>query len=109
MGGFFISTSMESILIDNRYNTVPPCYHDKSRSLSLAMYPKPQKCSVKDCNEIGDRHHPDYEHPENVIWLCHKHHMEQHRREWEAMRLAFAEDQTIYYPDRDYSLNYSES
>lgn len=30
-------------------------------------------------NEKADGHHIDYSRPLDVIWLCRKHHMEQHR------------------------------
>lgn len=35
-------------------------------------------CSMRDCNEIGQQHHPDYTKPEWVIWICKDHHYEVH-------------------------------
>lgn len=34
----------------------------------------PQKCFVEDCNNLGERHHPDYSKPEEIIWVCKSHH-----------------------------------
>ena len=32
------------------------------------------------CGETTvEAHHPDYSHPLDVVWLCHKHHKEAHR------------------------------
>lgn len=39
-----------------------------------------QVCSIKDCNEIGERHHHSYEKPRDIIWLCKKHHEQLHSR-----------------------------
>jgi hypothetical protein len=44
---------------------------------------KPQRC--RDCGASkADGHHPDYTKPLEVIWLCRKHHVAEHRR----LRLA---------------------
>jgi hypothetical protein len=47
---------------------------------SKAIYHNPtrKKCSIKNCNNIGERHHPDYSKPKNIIWLCKKHHEQVH-------------------------------
>ena len=38
----------------------------------------------KPCKQCGDTnsgaHHPDYSKPVEVVWLCQKHHSEQHRK-----------------------------
>lgn len=39
---------------------------------------KKQPCEV--CGEPAHAHHEDYSKPLDVMWLCHKHHMEQHRK-----------------------------
>ena len=40
---------------------------------------KKQPCQV--CGNIKvDGHHPDYSKPLEVMWLCHSHHMELHRK-----------------------------
>jgi len=47
-----------------------------ARIQKQAVYANPerQRCSIKDCFSIGERHHPDYSKPKEVIWLCKKHH-----------------------------------
>jgi len=42
-------------------------------------YPVRQKCSVKDCNKLGERHIIDSRNPLKIAWLCRKHHMLWHR------------------------------
>ncbi len=39
-----------------------------------------QECSIKRCNEIGERHHEDYDKPLEIIWLCRKHHYAVHSK-----------------------------
>lgn len=37
-------------------------------------------CSIPNCNEtIVEAHHPDYDSPLDVVWLCSNHHKEIHR------------------------------
>lgn len=31
-------------------------------------------CAIVDCEKIGETHHPDYDKPYEVVWLCKKHH-----------------------------------
>jgi len=50
----------------------------KAQSIANRAYPISQICSVAGCNEIGERHHPDYDKPLEIIWLCRKHHKELH-------------------------------
>jgi len=41
---------------------------------------KKQPCEI--CGEIKvDGHHTDYSNPLDVMWLCRKHHADQHRKE----------------------------
>ena len=42
------------------------------------VHKKQQECSIKGCNLLGERHHPDYKKREQIIWLCRKHHLEIH-------------------------------
>ena len=49
------------------------------RTISNLHFPNPQQCSVKDCPEVGHRHHSDYNKPNIIVWLCRKHHMEYHQ------------------------------
>jgi hypothetical protein len=37
-----------------------------------------QDCRV--CHRPAEIHHPDYDKPLEVIWLCHQHNLEEHRR-----------------------------
>lgn len=45
------------------------------------------------CNVCGDQkseiHHKDYSKPLEVVWLCRKHHMEQHRTERDKLTGLF--------------------
>lgn len=42
----------------------------KARRANVA----PQKCLIKGCNNLGERHHPDYSKPEEIVWICKSHH-----------------------------------
>lgn len=42
--------------------------------ISKKKNPVPQKCTVAGCKEIGERHHPDYSKPDEIIWICRSHH-----------------------------------
>jgi len=37
-----------------------------------------QCCSVEGCEVEGERHHPDYSKPLEIVWLCRKHHRAVH-------------------------------
>lgn len=50
----------------------------KAQNIAFALYPIPQKCTVSNCEDIGERHHIDYAYPEEIIWLCKKHHRRTH-------------------------------
>ena len=52
------------------YKKNPPT----QRGLARRAYPVRKTCQVKGCNELGERHHPDYRKPLKIVWLCHKHH-----------------------------------
>ena len=40
-----------------------------------------EKKSCEVCGDVkADAHHPDYDRPMLVRWLCRKHHKEEHRR-----------------------------
>jgi hypothetical protein len=49
-----------------------------AHNLANKVYPEVQVCSVSGCNNIGERHHPDYEKPLEIEWLCTKHHRAHH-------------------------------
>lgn len=36
--------------------------------------PIAQKCSIQGCDQLGERHHPDYSKPKEIVWLCRNHH-----------------------------------
>jgi hypothetical protein len=36
--------------------------------------PERKVCSIKKCDNLGERHHPDYSKPKEIIWLCKYHH-----------------------------------
>lgn len=50
----------------------------KAQNRALYVYHEPQECSIKNCDEIGERHHPEYDDTETIIWLCRKHHRQIH-------------------------------
>lgn len=35
-------------------------------------------CAVSDCDRKPEAHHPDYDAPLSVVWLCRAHHMQAH-------------------------------
>ncbi len=52
---------------------------EKARNDAKYAFPIPQICAVVGCNEVGERHHLDYEFPLDIIWLCKRHHAMAHR------------------------------
>ena len=46
-----------------------------ARALAHSFYPERQICSIVGCKQIGERHHPDYNKPKEIIWLCKTHHL----------------------------------
>ena len=57
------------------------CYKYRQNAISIGRYHnlKPYVCTLIDCDRMGERHHPDYDKPKVVEWLCPKHHNEKHR------------------------------
>jgi len=51
-----------------------------AQGVALYNFPDAQLCSVEGCYVVGERHHPDYSKPLEIIWLCHKHHMALRRK-----------------------------
>lgn len=35
-------------------------------------------CAVPDCERKPEAHHPDYDRPLDVVWLCRSHHQQAH-------------------------------
>lgn len=46
----------------------------KARIKAKEFYKNRQKCSIENCNELGQRHHHDYSRPLDIVWLCNYHH-----------------------------------
>lgn len=61
-------------------------YKDKNRHKIRAQnkaqyrFKEIQICSIKGCKEKGIKHHPNYNKPFEIIWLCEKHHLMVHNR-----------------------------
>lgn len=51
----------------------------KSQRIANKAYPIKQICSITGCNNLGERHHIDYDKPLEILWLCRKHHREFHK------------------------------
>ena len=49
-------------------------YKIKARSIAHWVYKKRQVCQVPGCQGLGVRHHPDYNKPKEIQWLCDLHH-----------------------------------
>ena len=51
-------------------------YPERQRCRSKANYfiKGNELCSIKGCNRLGEKHHPDYNNPLQIIWLCRRHH-----------------------------------
>jgi hypothetical protein len=39
---------------------------------------RPESCSIENCNNPAQAHHPNYSKPLEVIWLCQSHHTDLH-------------------------------
>jgi hypothetical protein len=46
----------------------------KAQNRALYLYEN-QKCSIANCMEQGERHHPGYDRQDEVVILCRKHHL----------------------------------
>ena len=55
-------------------------YKERKRASDIAQYhhTEQQLCSVVGCGARGERHHPDYTKPQEILWLCKKHHRLMH-------------------------------
>jgi len=62
------------------YNKGIPRYKTNARATASFKHPGRQVCSVEGCDRLGERHHPDYEKPSEIVWLCPVHHYKEHHR-----------------------------
>lgn len=53
---------------------------ERARLAALLIITTPSPCSVPGCESTGERHHPDYSKPLEIVWLCRKHHRMIHRK-----------------------------
>lgn len=51
---------------------------DRVGHRARAFHKVPKLCSFKGCKTMGERHHPDYSKPLEIIWLCRQHHFKTH-------------------------------
>ena len=49
-----------------------------ARSKSRYHFKKRMPCEVAGCEDLGERHHENYDLPLNIRWLCRRHHRESH-------------------------------
>lgn len=72
-----------------RHKDLPDDARRKANVRALSRhYVKTGKIIQTPCVKCGDpnsqRHHPDYDKPLEVIWLCRKHHLELHAEKSET-------------------------
>lgn len=48
------------------------------RYKAYCRYPVPQVCEIDGCDNLGERHHDDYDKPYEIRWLCIGHHKKLH-------------------------------
>lgn len=61
-----------------RYHNPIEKRKDRARQLAREKFPIAEQCSRAKCGEAGQRHHPDYSKPLEIIWLCKRHHTDLH-------------------------------
>jgi hypothetical protein len=50
-----------------------------SKAILRGIMVKPDFCAMPDCDcKDVEAHHPDYDAPLDVVWLCHAHHRQTH-------------------------------
>jgi len=52
-----------------------------ARRAAWFKFKEVQSCSISRCTAKGERHHPDYNQPSDIIWLCKKHHVMAHSKQ----------------------------
>jgi hypothetical protein len=48
-------------------------------AITRYYFPETKPCIREECCNPGERHHPNYDKPYEIVWLCHKHHVQCHR------------------------------
>ena len=58
----------------------PDKHRENSRRGVSAKHHHPvrKKCSIDNCDNLGERHHPDPDKHDEIIWLCKFHHTKEH-------------------------------
>lgn len=58
-------------------------HKNKSQAHTQAhrAHPVRQECSENSCSLLGERHHPNYANPIDIVWLCRQHHYDLHWKE----------------------------
>ena len=60
-----------------KYRLANPQKHN-AQVLACRRFPTRELCSVNGCQNLGERHHPDYSKPYEIVWLCRYHHKSLH-------------------------------
>lgn len=60
-----------------------------SRLLVVRGVLKPEPC--KNCGGNAEKHHPDYDNPRLIVWLCRRCHLDLHLDKRDEMRRNLAE------------------
>jgi hypothetical protein len=53
----------------------------RAHGIAFRLYPVRKTCAVVGCEAMGERHHPDYRFPKEIIWLCRKHHAREGKKQ----------------------------
>lgn len=62
-----------------RKHTDEERYKNAARMQAYREHLEPQLCRWKGCCIIGERHHPSYANPKDIVWLCREHHIMMHQ------------------------------
>lgn len=76
----------------NAYRKRPET-RDKRRAQQMARRsapPKPMLCQDCGSRPPCDKHHPDYDRPTVIVWLCRSCHMKRHAEERQAAAKKFS-------------------
>jgi hypothetical protein len=50
----------------------------RAQMIANKIYFIQEPCEVKGCLNKAERHHPNYDRPKSIVWLCRKHHKAMH-------------------------------